>query len=183
MGRPQKYYFKWGLFDNNFQGQIVEHFSRLWAFNLGPNVVAGWGWTSDRLANGRDEVIGWLDTGPNATKALAGGAKKMILATPFESHLRPVFAKSKAFRMLSIRIAPGPDAPTKLLLNFSDIEVLDFTKTGNFGAVHVKVHDPTVDVFTGVESSGPLDHSKQKADAARTLRFMEAMEDLSKLAP
>ena len=197
MGRPQKYYFKWGLFDRLFQNQIPEHVSRLWAFNLGPLYqVEGWGWTSERLADGRDNLVGWMDTGPNATKALAGGTKKMVLATPFYSHFHPVFAKSKTFRMLSIRIAQGPNAPTSRLLNFSDIEVLDFIVTDfskmpvadstgyapltSYASVFVKVHDPTVDVFLGVEFAGPLDHSKEKAEAAGTIRRGEFLEDLAK---
>lgn len=195
MGGLQRYYFKWGLFDRLFQSQFSEHHSRLWAFNLGPQVVTGFGWTSDRLANGTDS-LDWIGTGPNATKALAGGAKKMILATPFYSYLHPVFAKSKTFKMLSIRIAHGPDAPTIRLLNFSDIEILDYSVTdfsavppdntgykpkSSYASVFARVNDPTVDVFSGIEFSGPLDHSKQKAEAAQTLRLMQGLDDFNNL--
>ena len=171
------YSFKWGLFDNNFQNQIPEHFSGLWGINFGPNVVEGFGWTSDRLRSGKDK-LDWLTTSEKATKALAGGAKKLLIATQFHHHLAHLAATGMNFRMLSIRIV-GPMGAALYLLNFSDVEILDSSLTANYQAVLLKVHDSTVDVFRGVESSGPLDHSKQKRKEAETLRMMELLDKLN----
>jgi hypothetical protein len=169
--------------------QIPESVSRLWAFNLGPHVT-DLGWTSDHLATG-DYGLDWIGTGPAATKALAGGVKKMVLATPFYQHFAGVFAKSRQFQMLSIRITQAKNGPATLLLNFSDIDVgdiitTDFSKLppavsdgsqASFTSIFIKVKDPTVDVFTGLEMTGPQDHSNERVQEQQTLRLREFLNE------
>lgn len=185
------YQFKWGLFDKFFNILIPESFSDLLAFNLGP-YVTDFGWTSDRIARGTDD-LDWIGNGPNATKALAGGVKKMVLAAPLFPWVTGVLAKSKNFRNLSIRIGRSRQAPALRLLSFSDIEVLDtvitdFSKLppgfvegqASYVSIFVKVHDPTVDVFTGLELPMLIDHSKEKEKAQQTIRRGQFLDDLAR---